>query len=441
MLETYDLLLILYWVLMVPVAVFIHYKVCGYFADDFPSSIWRGVVMVLFLAAAVFFTYDASGYFFFLGMQDPSIGIQLPPGFTYWDWLREPIALKWHVLGFAPIVRYIPLVIAVCVGCILQALLYMVPFRVAMVLFVAQLFLNYVALVALSFVFRAGIDIYERAANKRPEPAARTLPAEPDPRREPGSLAHLDARIDRLGPDRGPHVRRINADWEQFNRHLQPLYALLQPVTRHLSVPAQDFLNGGGWPLVLVGLGILGVFWPRIHRGRKHLHRHHHKHAAVPAAQHRDRLVLIGDAMTGLGARQVMVQGVPARLRLVVLAPTAAGGEPVSREVAPRVLDAIRPGLGEVAGVDCPRIETWNHPGPEAHFHRNFAEAVEVPEPKGAPSQWVRLSGEAPAGAATVHVGLALHTDKATTLGLIEVAPGKWAEVLDLRVVPEVERE
>jgi hypothetical protein len=50
---------------------------------------------------------------------------------------------------------------------------------------------------------------------------------------------------------------------------LRPVYDFCQPVTRHLPLPVQDFLNGGGWILVLTGGVAVVRFWPRLKQGRQ----------------------------------------------------------------------------------------------------------------------------------------------------------------------------
>jgi hypothetical protein len=440
MLEAYRFLVILYWVAMVPIAVYVLYLVAGYFTGEPPSSFRRALLTVLFVAAAVFFTYDASGYLFVRMMEDSGAGFQLPAGYTYWNWLAEPMALKWYVLGYVPIIRYLPVVFALCMGGILFVLIWQVPWRIAAVLFLAQLVLDVVAMVVLSFVLRLGLNLYEWVVSAPPGAAPNYAQVEeaPAPRTPPPSLPHLYGRVQHIPPGQGPWWRRLNADWEGFNQHLKPVYDFLQPVTRHFPPPAQDFLNGGGWPLVLVGLVVLGLCWPRVHRKRTeyvHHKRHHHP------AHRRERLSLIGDALTGLGPTQVTVRGVPARLRLVVLAPATPETGAPPKEEAPAVLDALRAGLGAVAGYDVPRVDVWKHLHGNEGFRQAFETAVELPEPKDQPSRWVLVVGTAPHGQGTLHVGLGLHANAVTAVRVTEVAPGGWAEVLDLRTVPVDERD
>src|SRR5262249_51294519 len=106
--ESHAILVVAYWLAMIPIAAAVLVKVPGYFIDDRPSSFVRAMLLVVAVAAGVFFAYDLSGYFFARLMQDPAVGVRLPPQYSYWDWLREPAGLKWRVLGFVPLLRYIP---------------------------------------------------------------------------------------------------------------------------------------------------------------------------------------------------------------------------------------------------------------------------------------------------------------------------------------------
>ena len=71
MLEPYTVLIILYWLLMIPIAAYVLYLVTGYFTGEYPTSFVRAMFTVVFVAAVVFFSYDGAGYLFFRMMQDP----------------------------------------------------------------------------------------------------------------------------------------------------------------------------------------------------------------------------------------------------------------------------------------------------------------------------------------------------------------------------------
>jgi hypothetical protein len=441
MIEPYHMLTIAFWLAMFPITTYILVYVTLYITGESPQTLTRAALTTLVVAGSVFFTYDGSGYLLARMMQDPSIGIVFPRQYTYWDWLQEPLGLKWHVLSFVPVIRFLPVVFALCVGGMVQVFLWKVPYHIGVVVFFTEGVLVLLAMIALSFVFRLGISLYERAVPPAgpPQPAeafAETTPPEP----EPSNLGHLRQRIDRLGPEEGPFWRRVHAGWQSVNRQCQPLYDFLEPVTRHLPPPAQDFLNAGGWFAVLAGLVGLAFYGPRIHRGRKHHKHHHHKHHPAGAQGPRDRLELIGAAMTALGPKQVTVNGVPGRLRLVVLAPAAAGTSTPAAPAHTQVLDGLLPGLAEVATFDVPRVECWSDRHARDSFRITLVEGVKVPEEPGDPSCWLLLAGEATAPQGPVHVGLAVITDQPTTTRLVDVAPGRWASVLGLRDVPKSEQ-
>jgi hypothetical protein len=425
MIEQYNLLPIVYWLAMFFIAMWVLVQVTGYFAGDTPGTLRRAALTTLLMFAVIYLTYDVSGYILVLLMQDPSAGIVLPPGYTYWDWLREPFALKWHVLGFIPILRFVPVVLALCMGCVIQVVLWEIPFNIALVVFLAQLFLDLAAMVVLSFIFRLGIGIYEWAAGPSivQERAA--------------ALDQLRQHIEKVGPEEGPFWRRVSTGWETVNGHLQPLYDLLQPVTRHLPLPAQDFLNAGGWPAVLLGGTLLALYWPRIHRGRKHHVHHHKKHHPDNGSQPRDELASIGDAMTALGARQITVNGMPARLRLVVMAPASRKTSAIPTEAHADLLELILPGLGEIATFDFPRRETWPDHHAREHFRAALEKRVKFPERIGEPSRWLIVAGEASLPQGHIHWGLGLYTDEATAYRIIEVPSGHSASTLGIREVPE----
>src|SRR5215471_6076497 len=104
-LEANALLSIAYWALMVPIAAYVLIRVNGFFIDDFPTTFLRAIGLVLATAAVMFVVYDLTGYAFVRLMEDPQVGYHVPQKYSYLDWLREPIGLKWQVLSALPFVR------------------------------------------------------------------------------------------------------------------------------------------------------------------------------------------------------------------------------------------------------------------------------------------------------------------------------------------------
>jgi len=263
--EHSSLLIILYWLLMIPIAIVVLVRVTAFWADDGPGTLLGAVKTIIVMALAVFLTFDISGYLFARMMQDPQLGIAFPPGYHYWNWIREPQSLKWHVLGYVPMIRYLPVMFALCAGAIVQVVLWKIPFRTGMIVFVNQLIVDIFAMAVLSLVFSFFVGVQEGATAKapprhgpRPHAGDRSVAAAPD------GLQGMRHRIEQLGAEEGPLVRRLWKRWESVNQVLRPLYDLLQPVTQHLPLPARDFLNGGGWLLVIPSVIAIVRAWPSL---------------------------------------------------------------------------------------------------------------------------------------------------------------------------------
>ena len=158
--EHTSLLPILFWLLLLPIAIFILMRTTPFWTEEGPGTILGAAKTVVAIWLTVFFVYDLSGYGFARLMQDPRLGIAFPPNYSYLTWLREPMGLKWFVLGYVPLIRYLPVLFALCAGGVVQVLLWKIPFRVGMLVFLSQLFLNIFAMAMLSLVFSffVGVD-------------------------------------------------------------------------------------------------------------------------------------------------------------------------------------------------------------------------------------------------------------------------------------------
>lgn len=418
--------IVIYWALMLPIAAFILHCVAGYVTDDYPTSFRSALFLIFVTGAVVFFTFDLGSYLFVLLMRDPQVGVQLPPHFTYWDWLREPLALKWKVMGYVPYIRWVPVFAALIAGCLVQIFIWKVDFKLGAVVFISQVILTLAAMAALSYLVRLGLLYYEMYFPPELPPAAH--------------LNEMSRRVHEHKAEPSSLWRRLDGQWESVNAHLQPMYAFLQPVTDHLPHPVQSFLNSGGWLLVFVGFGGLIVFWPKIHRHRKEMVKPRRKRGLQ--SHPRVQLAMIGDSVSSLGERQATVIGVPGRLRLVVLIPTnAATGKATAPVPVTEFLNAIRPDLSQLAAADFPRVEAWTDP----HAIKNPRQIVEsrlvFPEPEGQPSAWRVLYGQMQWQGLLANVALAFLTSSTSSPRIFDVKPDKWSEVIGSRDVPKSERD
>jgi hypothetical protein len=128
------------------------------------------------------------------------------------------------------------------------------------------------------------------------------------------------------------------------------------------------------------------------------------------------------------GPRRLTVQGVPGRLRLVVLAPVGQSAAPIEPSAAESILDGVLHGLGAVARADKPRVRVWPPQLSNQGFAPTFHRVVSKPDPEGKPSRWVLLAGPVKTAQRPVLLGLAVWADEETQIGRVNVEPNKWPD-------------
>ncbi len=132
-----------------------------------------------------------------------------------------------------------------------------------------------------------------------------------------------------------------------------------------------------------------------------------------------------------VGPKQLHVNGVPVRIRLVVIAP-AGNQKPVTADDAKEILDDVRRGLGGLLKSDRPRVKVWppqlTLPGFAPTFHR----LVKAPDAGKKNSRWVKLAGVARVGGKPVLLGLAVLADEPCKIGELKLDHMDWAETLQV---------
>jgi hypothetical protein len=191
---------------------------------------------------------------------------------------------------------------------------------------------------------------------------------------------------------------------------------------------ARDYLDQGGWWLVLVVAATLVLIVLLILRSAARQLFGQRPARDMEASLEED----LAEYPPAPGAplrRRLVVEGYPARLRLVVLAPVGKATQIDAANAEP-LLEHVLRGLGSVARQDRPRVRVWpsqlSHPGFAVTFHR----LTHKPEPEGSPSHWTLLAGRARVGPHYLLLGLALWTEEPTTLGRRTFEPDQWAAVL-----------
>src|SRR5262249_37879783 len=116
---TPQVILLAYWLVIIALAALFLRLACSLCQADIPS--WtRAVISVILVTFLAYLTFDFTSYLIMRSLQD--VVIQVPPGYSYQIWFREPIAFKWMVVGYAGPLRYLGPIFALCVAGILQVI-------------------------------------------------------------------------------------------------------------------------------------------------------------------------------------------------------------------------------------------------------------------------------------------------------------------------------
>jgi hypothetical protein len=179
------------------------------------------------------------------------------------------------------------------------------------------------------------------------------------------------------------------------------------------------------WVYAAVGAGVLValVVLYRIATGRQK------KHPDLEKSLRED-LASYPPPPTAAGPRRLSVNGVPVRVRLVVMAPTGKQQTAILPDDVPDLLDDVLRGLGGFVKSDRPRIKVWPPQLSVAGFAPTFHRLVESPDREGTASRWVKLAGPARTGKRPVLLGLALWADEPCKLGDVHVETTEWNELL-----------
>jgi hypothetical protein len=146
-----------------------------------------------------------------------------------------------------------------------------------------------------------------------------------------------------------------------------------------------------------------------------------------------ERLTEYPDLKPSTGDRQLRIEGVPVRMRLVVVAPAGTASE-VDMDDIPDMLERIVPGLGEIYKYDKPRVKVWptqvSYQGFATFFHRNTLTGAK----DGEQTRWAMAAGRVKLCKQQVMLGLALQSVKPNTVGRRTVDSHEWASMLRVRV-------
>jgi hypothetical protein len=178
------------------------------------------------------------------------------------------------------------------------------------------------------------------------------------------------------------------------------------------------------WVLIAIVAGVVvaGLVLLRIAAGRKREH---------PDLERGLREDLVEyPAPPPAGNRRLTVDGVPVRVRLVVVAPSGKQQDPITPDEVPGLLDDVVRGLSGFVQSDKPRVRVWPPQLSMAGFAPTFHRLVASPDAGAEKSRWVKMAGPARTGKRPILLGLAVLADEPVKFGDVPVEPTKWAELL-----------
>lgn len=485
-----QVILVAYWLVVLVIAAFSLRMACSLCKTDLPS--WRrAFVSVLLVTFLAYLTFDFTCYLIMRSMDE--VMLQVPQGYTYGHWFREPITLKWYIVSHAGPLKYLPWVFGLCAAGLLQVVVLQaqVSFRFGLILFLLQWVGTIVGGYIVSLIFGVVLSSIgwkppeqnlETAQNpayaqapqqgnaksqpkRQPNPSKGTKTTRPDPRSKrpdpakkpaeapkeaspdgqtppPTSLQSVAQDMGGALQDSKDYLAHAGAHLKVYaDAQLEDLKQAAAPVTEHLPKPVQRFLDEGGWWVVLGACALLALFWLRaILRklmGIVGPSKRKKKRKKRTVKLREDVKALLGGLTEG-GQQRIRIKGYSAQLRLVILSMGTKSGGGLSEDMADRVLDWIEEGFAEAASDDYPGVRVW----PPFYSFEGFAitlqNNVPLPEPLGMKSHWVLLAGTARIGKLVIHVGLVLYTEKPTSLRFIKVKEGRWSDALTIEKSPEL---
>ncbi|MFL5242145.1 MAG: hypothetical protein ACJ8FY_08555 [Gemmataceae bacterium] len=205
-------------------------------------------------------------------------------------------------------------------------------------------------------------------------------------------------------------------------------------VLRRLPPGVRGFLDQGGWWVVIIVGGLLGLVlffgavrlvWRKAFAARR-------RPFLESDREFEENLADCPLSAAPPQERQLTVYHLPVRMRLVVVAPVGREADFDAMAVE-NLLDKVIPGLGDIARWDRPRIRVWPAQYSTQGFAIAFQRRLHKPDPEGKPSRWILVAGRALIGRVPVMIGLALWAEKANMIGKVNLEPHQWLDVLRLQ--------
>jgi len=138
---------------------------CGIFGEEQPSY-KRAFLMIILITVPVVLCFEIIGYGAARAMHE---SLKLAPGFSFINWIRLPLGIQWQALGTLPLLKWVPVVISLCVAGIMMVAWIQCTFRKGIMIVFVQWIFNGVALALLGNAGYFALGAFDRMVGLPPD--------------------------------------------------------------------------------------------------------------------------------------------------------------------------------------------------------------------------------------------------------------------------------
>lgn len=132
------------------------------------------------------------------------------------------------------------------------------------------------------------------------------------------------------------------------------------------------------------------------------------------------------------GLSHLFCEGLSVRLRLIVMAQTGTGGNEITADEIPGLLEHVLRGLGGFVETDKPRLRVWPPQLSISGFAPRFFRLVQSPDKEGESSNWILAAGSHRVGNKVLLLGMALYSEQPTTHTRLLLENKEWKDSFDI---------
>ena len=114
------------------------------------------------------------------------------------------------------------------------------------------------------------------------------------------------------------------------------------------------------------------------------------------------------------------------------MAQTGTGGNEITADEIPGLLEHVLRGLGGFVETDKPRLRVWPPQLSISGFAPRFFRLVQSPDKEGESSNWILAAGSHRVGNKVLLLGMALYSEQPTTHTRLLLENKEWKDSFDI---------